>query len=149
MDSPRSSASHTDASHPPTPTSAFKSQPGLSRLGAALRYSWAGLRHAWQHEAAFRQELALCAGLLPVVLWLPLSAVERVLLAGSLLFVLVVELLNSAIEAVVDRVGMEPHPLAKHAKDLGSAAVLVALLGTLMTWAGLLIPMGLNALGAH
>ncbi len=123
----------------------FKSRPGLGRLAAALRYSWAGLRYAWRHEAAFRQELAVCLALLPVALGVPLPPIERILLVGSLLLLLIVELLNSAIEAVVDRVGLEPHPLAKQAKDLGSAAVFMTLILAVVVWVGLLAP-GLLAL---
>jgi diacylglycerol kinase (ATP) len=96
---------------------------------------------AWRDEAAFRQELAACALLVPLALWLPVSPLERVMLIGSLGLVLVVELLNSAIEAVVDRIGIEHHALAKKAKDLGSAAVMLSLLLATTTWALLLWPL--------
>lgn len=107
---------------------------GLERLVHATGYSLAGLRAAWRHEAAFRQELALCAVLAPLGLWLGADGVERALLLGSLGLVLVTELVNSALEAAVDRHGPERHPLAGRAKDAGSAAVLVALLLAGLTW---------------
>jgi diacylglycerol kinase (ATP) len=97
-------------------------------------YSLAGFRAALKNEHAFQQEVFLCAVLLPVALWLPLSAVERVLLIVSLLVVLAVELLNSAIEAVVDRVSLDDHELSKQAKDFGSAAVFVSLAIVVVTW---------------
>jgi diacylglycerol kinase (ATP) len=108
---------------------------GLRRLVSATRYSLAGLRAAWRHEAAFRQECALAAILIPAGLWLGRSAVERALLIGVCLLVLVVELLNSAIEAVVDRIGPESHALSGRAKDLGSAAVLMSLMLAAIVWA--------------
>jgi diacylglycerol kinase (ATP) len=107
---------------------------GLRRIVNATRYSLAGLRAAWRHEAAFRQECGLAALLIPVGLWLGRSAVERSLLIGVCLLVLVVELLNSAIEAIVDRIGPEPHALSGRAKDLGSAAVLVSLVLAAVVW---------------
>jgi diacylglycerol kinase (ATP) len=107
---------------------------GLGRLVRALGYSMKGLRAAAVHEAAFRQELALAAVLVPVGVWLGRSGVEYALLFGSLLLVLVVELLNSAIEAAVDRVGEERHELSGRAKDLGSAAVLLSLVAGLAVW---------------
>ena len=112
---------------------------GLRRLIRASGYSWAGLRAACRNEAAFRQELALCLLLVPLGLWLGEDGVERALLVGSLLLVLMVELLNSAIEAVVDRVGAEHHELSGRAKDMGSAAVLVALLNVVVIWVLVLI----------
>jgi len=112
---------------------------GLKRIIKAAGYSRAGLRAAFVHEAAFRQELALCLALIPAGLWLGQSGIERALLIGSLLLVLIVELLNSAIEAVVDRFGGEQHELSGRAKDIGSAAVFVALLNAVVIWALLLI----------
>jgi len=106
-----------------------------------MRYSAAGLRAAWRDEAAFRQELAVCALLVPLALWLPLPPTERLMLIGCLVLVLVAELLNSAIEAAVDRTGTEPHLLSKKAKDLGSAAVMLALLLAATTWCVLLWPL--------
>ncbi len=113
---------------------------GLARIIAATGYSWQGLRDAWRDEAAFRQEVGLAILLTPVALWLPLTPVERALLLGSLVSVLAVELLNSAIEAAVDRISPEPHELSRKAKDLGSAAVMLTLLGASVTWAVILLP---------
>ena len=109
-----------------------KGRTGLRRLLEATRYSIAGLAEAARHEAAFRQELLLAAVLVPLGLFLGKTGLERALLVGSVLLVLVVELLNSAVEATVDRISLEKHPLAKRAKDLGSAAVMLSLvmLGT-------------------
>jgi diacylglycerol kinase (ATP) len=107
---------------------------GFRRIVNATFFSFAGLRAAWRHEAAFRQELLLCAILVPTGVWLGRTAVERALLIGTCLIVLIVELLNSGIEAVVDRVGSEPHRLSGQAKDLGSAAVFLSLLLTLVVW---------------
>lgn len=107
---------------------------GLRRIVNATFYSLAGLRSAWRDEAAFRQESMLCVVLVPVGLWLGQTAVERALLVGTCLLVLIVELLNSGIEAVVDRVGLEHHRLSGQAKDLGSAAVLISLTLTLIVW---------------
>ena len=112
----------------------YKGATGIRRLVAAARNSFAGLGDAVASEAAFRQELVLAVVLVPLALWLGQTGAERALLAGSVLLVLVVELLNSAIEATVDRVSLERHPLAKRAKDLGSAAVLVALVLAAATW---------------
>ena len=113
---------------------------GLKRVIKAAGYSWAGLKATFKHEAAFRQELALCLVLIPTGLWLGESGIERALLIGSLLLVLIIELLNSAIEAVVDRFGGEQHELSGRAKDIGSAAVFIALLNTVVIWVLLLIP---------
>jgi len=107
---------------------------GLGRLAGALRCSLAGLRHAARNEAAFRQELVLSALLLVPAIALPVARVERLVLILSMLLVMVVELLNSAIEATVDRIGTERHPLSGLAKDLGSAAVAVALVMSLACW---------------
>jgi diacylglycerol kinase (ATP) len=107
---------------------------GLVRIWRALGYSLAGLRAAWSHEAAFRQEVWVSLVLVPLGLWLGDGGVERALLVGSLLLVLVVELVNSAIEAAVDRHGAERHALSGRAKDAGSAAVLIAIVMACMTW---------------
>lgn len=107
---------------------------GLRRLCNATSYSWAGLKAAWRHEEAFRQEVLLCAFLIPVALWLGTNNMERALLLGSLMLVLIVELLNSSIEAAVDRIGSERHDLAERAKDVSSAAVFVALLNAALLW---------------
>lgn len=113
---------------------------GIGRLLAAARNSWQGLRLAWRLEAAFRQELLLVTVLLPFALLPSLTAVERVLLIASLLLVLIVELLNSAVEAVVDRVSLDYHELSGRAKDIGSAAVLLTLLLMACTWGLILWP---------
>ncbi len=107
---------------------------GIRRVLDATRYSLAGLAAAFRHEAAFRQELALALVLVPLGLWLGEDGVARALLVGSVLWVLVVEVLNSAVEAVVDRIGDEIHPLAGRAKDLGSAAVFIALVNAAVVW---------------
>jgi diacylglycerol kinase (ATP) len=107
---------------------------GPARLAGALRYSIAGFRHATRHEAAFQQEVLVSLLLLPAALLLRVSALERLILVVSMLFVIVVELLNSAIEATVDRISAERHPLAGQAKDMGSAAVFVALVMSLLCW---------------
>ena len=111
---------------------------GLRRIWNAGLYSAAGLRAAWRYEAAFRQELLLCVLLVPAAFWVGGNAVQRALLLGSALLVLVVELLNSAIEATVDRMGEERHPLAGRAKDMGSAAVFISLWMVVLCW-GLII----------
>ena len=114
--------------------SPHKGKTGLRRLINATRYSLAGIAEAARHEDAFRQELLLAAVLVPLGLWLGHSGIERALLCGSVLLVLVVELLNSAVEATVDRISLENHQLAKRAKDLGSAAVMLALVATGLVW---------------
>ncbi len=114
--------------------SPHKGTTGLRRLVNATRYSLSGLLEALRHEDAFRQELLLVVVLTPAALWLTHDGVERALLIGSLLLVLVVELLNSAIEATVDRISLEDHRLAKRAKDYGSAAVMLALVLAALTW---------------
>ena len=108
---------------------------GFLRLVRATRYSAQGLAHAWRHEAAFRQEIALLLVLTPVGWWLGATPLERVLLLGSLVLVLIVELLNSAVEAAIDRFGGEQHELSGRAKDLGSAAVMLSLFLVAAIWA--------------
>jgi len=115
--------------------SPHKGQRGLRRLWNALGFSLSGLRTALRHESAFRQEVALAAVLLPLACVLPVDALARLTLVGVVLEVLVAELLNSAVEATVDRVGLDTHRLAKRAKDFGSAAVLVALVHLALVWA--------------
>ncbi len=117
----------------PSP-SPHKSRGGFRRIWNAALYSRDGLRDAWRHEAAFRQELLLVAVLLPLGLYLGNNGIERALLVGSLLLILIVELLNSAVEAVVDRVSAEHHDLSRRAKDLGSAAVMLALTNAAVVW---------------
>jgi diacylglycerol kinase (ATP) len=114
--------------------SPYKGKTGLQRLINATGYSFAGLAAAARHEDAFRQELMLAAVLVPFGLWLGEGGVERALLVGSVLLVLIVELVNSAIESAVDRISPEAHPLAKRAKDIGSAAVALALLNAAVVW---------------
>jgi len=111
---------------------------GFKRIFHAAGYSLLGLIAAYKNEAAFRQELWLTIVLAPVAIYLGNSGIERALLVGSLILVLIVELLNSAIEAVVDRVGSEHHELSGRAKDIGSAAVMLALLNMLAIWGFLL-----------
>ncbi|MFC7301997.1 diacylglycerol kinase [Cognatiluteimonas weifangensis] len=110
------------------------------RILLATRWSLQGLRAAWLHESSFRLEVYLFAVLAPLGLWLGASAIERVLLLGSCLLVLGIELLNSAIEAVIERYGDEPHALAGRAKDMGSAAVFVLMLNVVLTWGLILGP---------
>lgn len=111
---------------------------GFLRIIKAAGYSWQGLRAAWQHEAAFRQEAIAALVAVAIACWLNVDAITRVLLIGSVVLVVIVEILNSAIEAVVDRIGQERHPLAGRAKDMGSAAVLLAILLALFVWIALL-----------
>ena len=115
--------------------SPYKGETGLRRLVNATRNSLAGLVEAVRHEDAFRQELILAAIFLPLAFWAGDHAIERALLIGAVLLVLIVELLNSAIEATVDRISFENHRLAKRAKDIGSAAVMLALLNAAVVWA--------------
>ncbi|HET6719898.1 MAG TPA: diacylglycerol kinase [Rhodocyclaceae bacterium] len=111
---------------------------GITRIFKALGHSRAGLASAYRTEAAFRQEVWLAAMLVPVALLVDVGLLERTLLIGSLLLVMIVELLNSGIEAVVDRISLERHELSKHAKDVGSAAVLLALINLAGVWASVL-----------
>lgn len=106
----------------------------------ALLWSLAGLKHAWSYESSFRLEVALFAVLAPLGLWLGDSGVERALLVGSLMLVLIVEVINSAVEAVVDRFGGEHHTLSGRAKDLGSASVFLTDLLVIVCWACILLP---------
>ncbi|MGE8545946.1 diacylglycerol kinase [Alcaligenes sp. WGS1538] len=114
--------------------SPFKSKGGLGRLTGALRYSLQGLAAAVRHEAAFRQELLLAVALTPVAFWLGRSPLEIAALLATVVFVLILELINSALEAVADAVTLERHPLIGRAKDLGSAAVLLALIFAGAVW---------------
>ncbi len=112
---------------------------GLQRLRNALKYSINGFNHAYRYEQAFRQETWLYLPLIVVALWLGDSAVERVVLISSLSLVLIVELLNSAIEATVDRISEEQHPLSGVAKDIASAAVFLSLVNVVISWAIILL----------
>ncbi|HEY5740018.1 MAG TPA: diacylglycerol kinase [Gammaproteobacteria bacterium] len=113
---------------------AYSGNSGFTRIFKATRYSWQGLRAAYRHEEAFRQETWLCALLVPLGLYLGDGGVEKALLVGSALLLPLVEILNSALEAVVDRIGDEHHELSGRAKDMGSAAVGLAILLTASTW---------------
>ncbi|MDD2684579.1 MAG: diacylglycerol kinase [Gallionella sp.] len=114
--------------------SPYKGKTGLRRLWNAFGYSLDGFRAAYRHEDAFRQEVLLAAILIPLALWFPLDHLSKAMMIGSVLLVLIVELLNSAVEATVDRISLDSHALAKRAKDIGSAAVLVSLLNVLVVW---------------
>jgi len=123
------------------PLSEFKSKSGPKRILSAFFYSIDGLRTAWRYEHAFRQELAITVPGMVVALMIPVTALERVILIGVLLLVLIVELLNSAIEATVDRVSLERNPLSKNAKDLGSAAVMLSMLMAAVAWMLIVLPL--------
>ncbi len=114
--------------------SPHKGKTGLRRIWNAFHYSLAGLAAAYRHEDAFRQEVILAAVLIPLALFLPASAIGKALLIGSVILVMVVELLNSAVEATVDRISLENHQLAKRAKDIGSAAVMLSLVNVAVIW---------------
>lgn len=116
------------------PESPHKGKTGLRRIWNALFYSFAGIKAAYHHEDAFRQEVLLALVLLPVALFMPTTGIGKALLMGSVLLVLIVELLNSAVEATVDRISLENHRLAKRAKDIGSAAVLLSLANVIIVW---------------
>ncbi|QLE85805.1 MULTISPECIES: diacylglycerol kinase [Shewanella] len=118
-----------------------KNNHGLKRVIRATGFSVQGLKQAWSSEAAFRQEVLLAAIMLPIALLLNIDTSERILLIGSVFLVLIVELLNSAIEAVVDRVGDEIHPLSGQAKDVASAAVFLSLMLCGITWLMVIIPL--------
>ncbi|RDK01417.1 diacylglycerol kinase [Paraburkholderia lacunae] len=122
----------------PLPFNPYKGNRGLTRAWHAMKNSLAGFRVAIREESAFRQELTLAAILLPCGVLVPVDPVSRVLLLGSVLLVLIVELLNSSVEAAIDRISLERHELSRRAKDLGSAAVMVALGMCVMTW-GLIV----------
>ncbi len=119
--------------------SSYKGKTGLQRIWNALHYSLAGLAAAFRCEDAFRQEALLAGFLIPLTFWLPAVGLGRALMIGSVLLVLIVELLNSAIEAVVDRVSLDTHHLSKRAKDIGSAAVLLALINVIAVWGCVLL----------
>lgn len=114
--------------------SPHKGKTGLRRIWNALFYSFDGLKAAYRHEDAFRQEVWLALVLIPLALFLPVSGIGKALMMASVLLVLIVELLNSAVEATVDRVSLDHHRLAKRAKDIGSAAVLFSLINVAVVW---------------
>lgn len=114
--------------------SLYKGTSGIQRIFNATRYSMAGLKTAFQNEAAFRQILLINLILIPLSFWIPVSPAEQALMVAVCLLALIIELINSAIEAVVDRISMERHELSKNAKDMGSAAQFVALSLIALTW---------------
>ncbi len=114
--------------------SSHKGKTGLRRVWNAMHYSFAGLRAAHRHEDAFRQEVLLALIMVPLAMWLGGSGADKALMVASVLLVLIVELVNSALEATVDRISLENHPLAKRAKDIGSAAVMIALINVAAVW---------------
>ena len=114
--------------------SPFKGKTGVQRLWNALGYSLQGLASALRHEDAFRQECLLAVLLIPAALFIPVSGTEKAMMIASVLLVLIVELLNSAVEAAVDRISLEDHQLAKRAKDIGSAAVFISLVNVPVVW---------------
>lgn len=114
--------------------SPFKGKTGLVRVWNAFHYSMAGLAAAYRNEDAFRQEAWLAAVLIPLALFLPVGALGKALMIASVLLVIIVELVNSALEATVDRISLDHHHLAKRAKDIGSAAVFVALVNVVVVW---------------
>lgn len=118
---------------------------GIKRVINASRYSYRGLVFSFKHEASFRGEVLAAAVLLPLALWLDVTSAERVLLVCSVFMVLIVELVNTSIEAIVDRVGLERHVLSGAAKDVGSAAVLLTLIMSTFTWGCILLPPFLGA----
>ena len=118
----------------------FKGKQGLTRLINALSYSRDGLTAAWQNEAAFREEVLLALVAVPLAVFLGNTGIERALMIGSILLILIVEILNSAIEAIVDKASPEKHELAKRSKDMGSAAVLLSLINAAAVWACVLWP---------
>jgi diacylglycerol kinase (ATP) len=117
-----------------------KPQSGMLHAWRATGIALQGLRAAWQHEDAFRQEVCVAAVAIPVALWMPIGTYGKAMLIGSVLLVLIVELLNSALEAAVDHTSLEQHPLAKRAKDVASSAVFLSIVNALVVWALLVVP---------
>ena len=114
--------------------SPHKGKTGIRRIWNAFLYSMDGLKAAFTHEDAFRQEVVLAAILIPVALFLPASGLGKALMVGSVMLVLIVELMNSSVEATVDRISLDDHPLAKRAKDIGSSAVFLSLVNVPLIW---------------
>lgn len=112
---------------------------GIKRLILATGYSWLGFKASWKNEEAFRQEVALALVLIPIALWLDVSQTQMLLMIASVVLVLIVEILNSAVEALVDLVTQDKHELAGRAKDMGSAAVMLALINMTLVWAVILV----------
>ncbi len=123
----------------PSAESPHKGKTGFRRIWNAFFYSIAGLRTAIRHENAFRQEIFLAAVLIPAALFMPATGTGKALMIASVLLVLIVELLNSAVEAAIDRISLEQHALSKRAKDIGSAAVMLALMNVVVVWALVLL----------
>lgn len=119
----------------------YKGAKGLARIRGAIAYSVSGVIAALRHEAAFRQEAMAAIVLVPIALFLHVTWVAKAMMVASVFLVLIIELVNSAIEAVVDRISLESHPLAKRAKDIGSAAVFLSLLNWALVWALVLLPL--------
>jgi len=126
---------------PEQPISQFKSTSGFKRIFSALFYSFDGLRSAWKNEHAFRQELMVVIPGIIIAFFLPVSPLQKLLLIAVLVWIIIIELINSAIEAVVDRVSLERNPLSKNAKDFGSAAVLLTSILAVATWGVILYPL--------
>lgn len=114
--------------------SPHKHRPGITHAWRATGIALQGLREAWQHEDAFRQEIVIAAIAIPTALLLPVTALGKILMISSILLVLVVELVNSALEATVDHISLDRHPLAKRAKDIASAAVFLSIVNAVTVW---------------
>jgi diacylglycerol kinase (ATP) len=121
-----------------------KGNKGFTRAWHAAKNSWCGLEYAFMEESAFRQELTLLTLFTPIALFLPIGYLEKALLISSLVMVLVVELLNSSVEAAIDRISFEHHDLSKRAKDFGSAAVMLTLMIAIFIWLAICIPLVLS-----
>lgn len=130
---------HADGGVEASKMSPYKSRGGVARIWKACSYSWHGLAAALRVEAAFRQLALLALVLIPLAVFLPFDRLERALLIGSVLLSLIIELLNSAIEAAVDRISYEEHPLSKQAKDMGSAAQMLGLVNIVVVWGLILV----------
>jgi diacylglycerol kinase (ATP) len=139
MDRPPHEATSPDQDTSSASESPYKGRTGLRRLLNAFRYSLHGFGSAFRHEDAFRQEALLAAALIPIALVLDVSGPGKAMMIASVLLVLIVELLNSAIEAAVDRISLDKHRLSKRAKDFGSAAVFVSLVNIIVVWTLVLI----------
>lgn len=124
--------------------SPFKGKTGLARIVRAFFYSLSGLSDAWRHESAFRQEVLLAIVMIPIACIVPVAPVERAMLIATVMLVIIVELLNSSVEAAIDRISTDHHLLSKRAKDIGSAAVFMSLVLCGLVWAILLVPLALR-----
>ena len=123
---------------------AYSGNNGLKRLILATGYSWNGFKAGWKNEEAFRQEVVLAAILIPLALFLDVGSIQTILMIASVLLVLILEIINSAIEAVVDLVTEEKHELAGRAKDMGSTAVMLGLINVVLVWGFILVDVFLN-----